>query len=145
MIKRTLFFSNPAYLSTKDEQLVVTFPEEDKMERRVPIEDIGILVLENQQITLSNGLIMKLVQKKAAVISCDKQHLPCSILQPLVGHSEQTERFSKQLNASLPLKKNLWQQTISAKIRNQARHLERRGKNGKKLLRWDNEVKSVLS
>lgn len=142
MIKRTLFFSNPAYLSTKNEQLVVSFPEEEKEEKRVPIEDIGILVLENPQITLTNGLITKLIQNKAAVISCDKQHLPCSMLQPLVGHSEQTERFANQLNASVPLKKNLWQQTITAKINNQATHLFRRGKNHKKLARWANEVKS---
>ncbi|UZH55088.1 type II CRISPR-associated endonuclease Cas1 [Salinimicrobium tongyeongense] len=142
MIKRTLFFSNPAYLSTKNEQLVISFPEGDKEEKRVPIEDIGILVLENPQITLTNGLITKLIQNKAAVVNCDKQHLPCSILQPLVGHTEQTERFTNQLNASLPLKKNLWQQTVSAKISNQANHLFRRGKNHKKLARWATEVKS---
>ena len=142
MIKRTLFFGNPAYLSTKNEQLVVSFPEEDKEEKRVPIEDIGMLVLENPQITLTNGLITKLIQNKAAVVNCDKQHLPCSILQPLVGHTEQTERFRNQLNASLPLKKNLWQQTVSAKISNQAMHLFRRGKEHKKLARWATEVKS---
>ena len=123
MIKRSLFFANPAYLSTKNEQLVVSFPEEGKEDKTVPIEDIGMLVLENPQITLTNGLITKLIQNKAAVVNCDKQHLPCSILQPLVGHTEQTERFSAQLSASLPLKKNLWQQTISAKISNQAQHL----------------------
>ncbi|MGY5846131.1 type II CRISPR-associated endonuclease Cas1 [Salegentibacter sp. HM20] len=142
MIKRTLFFGNPAYLSTKNEQLVINFPEGEKEEKRVPIEDIGMLVLENPQITLTNGLITKLIQNKAAVVNCDKQHLPCSILQPLVGHSEQTERFTAQLNASLPLKKNLWQQTISAKIGNQAQHLFRRNKNHKKLKRWAGEVKS---
>lgn len=142
MIKRTLFFSNPAYLSTKNEQLVVSYPEEEKEEKTVPIEDIGMLVLENPQITLTNGLLTKLIQNKAAVVNCDKQHLPCSILQPLVGHTEQTERFTHQLNASLPLKKNLWQQTVSAKIDNQANHLFRRGKNHKKLARWATQVKS---
>lgn len=142
MIKRTLFFANPAYLSTKNEQLVVSFPEEEKEEKTVPIEDIGMLVLENPQITLTNGLLTKLIQNKAAVVNCDKQHLPCSLLQPLVGHTEQTERFTNQLNASLPLKKNLWQQTVSAKISNQANHLFRRGKNYKKLERWAREVKS---
>ncbi|MBI6115859.1 type II CRISPR-associated endonuclease Cas1 [Salegentibacter maritimus] len=142
MIKRSLFFANPAYLSTKNEQLVVSFPEGEKEDKTVPIEDIGMLVLENPQITLTNGLITKLIQNKAAVVNCDKQHLPCSILQPLVGHTEQTERFSAQLSASLPLKKNLWQQTISAKISNQAQHLFRRGKNHKKLVRWAREVKS---
>lgn len=129
MIKRTLFFANPAYLSTKNEQMVVSFPEEGKKEATVPIEDLGFVVLENQQITITNGLLMKLVQNKTAVITCDQQHLPCSFFQPLVGHTEQTERMRYQLNASLPLKKQLWQQTVTAKIENQAQHLLAQGKN----------------
>ena len=142
MIKRTLFFGNPAYLSTRNEQLVVKFPEDEKQEAIVPIEDLGYIVLEDPQITITNGLLTKLIQNKTAVITCDKQHLPCSILQPLAGHSEQTERIRHQLNASLPLKKNLWQQTVSAKIENQAAHLQHRGKNALKLKRWATEVKS---
>ncbi len=142
MIKRTLFFGNSAYLSTQNEQLVVKFPDEQKPPVTIPIEDLGYVVLENPQITITNGLLTKLVQNKTAVITCDKQHLPCSFLQPLVGHSEQTERIRHQLNASLPLKKNLWQQTVASKIENQASHLQHRGKNSLKLKRWANEVKS---
>lgn len=142
MIKRTLFFGNPAYLSTKNEQLVVNFPEEDKKEATIPNEDLGYVVLEDPQITITNGLMMKLVQNKTAVITCDKQHLPCSFLQPLVGHSEQTERMRFQLNASVPLKKQLWQQTVSAKVDNQANHLLQQGKRALKLKRWAKEVKS---
>ena len=142
MIKRTLFFGNPAYLSTKNEQLVVSYPEEEKEDKTVPIEDIGMLVLENQQITMTNGLMTKLIQNKAAIVNCNQQHLPISLMQPLEGHSEQTERIGNQLNASVPLKKNLWQQTVSAKIGNQAMHLFQRGKNHKKLARWAGEVKS---
>ncbi|MCL6220099.1 type II CRISPR-associated endonuclease Cas1 [Zunongwangia pacifica] len=142
MIKRTLFFGSPTYLSTKNEQLVVNFPEEEKEEKTIPIEDLGFVVLENPQITLTNGLLMKLVQNKTAVITCDKQHLPCSLLQPLVGHTEQTVRYRHQLDASIPLKKNLWQQTVTAKISNQAAHLKLLGKYSLKLERWSNEVKS---
>lgn len=142
MIKRTLFFGNPAYLSTKNEQLVVNFPEEEKQEATIPIEDLGYIVLEDPQITITNGLLMKLVQNKTAVVTCDKQHLPCSFLQPLVGHSEQTERIRHQLDASIPLKKQLWQQTVRAKIENQAAHLQQQGKNALKLKRWASEVKS---
>ncbi|MAU15383.1 MAG: subtype II CRISPR-associated endonuclease Cas1 [Muricauda sp.] len=142
MIKRTLFFGNPAYLSTRNEQLVVRYPEEGVPEKTVAIEDLGYVVLEDPQITLTNGLLMKLVQNKTAVITCDKQHLPCSFLQPLVGHTEQTERMRHQLNASLPLKKQLWQQTVMAKIENQALHLLARQKKALKLKRWAKEVKS---
>lgn len=142
MIKRTLFFGNPAYLSTRNEQLVVNFPAEEKEEVFVPIEDLGFVVLENPQITITNGLLTKLIQNKTAVITCNKQHLPCSFLQPLVGHSEQTERIRHQLNASIPLKKNLWQQTVVVKIENQAAHLASTGKNALKLNQWASEVKS---
>ncbi|MEW4924688.1 type II CRISPR-associated endonuclease Cas1 [Algibacter sp. 2305UL17-15] len=142
MIKRTLFFGNPAYLSTKNQQLVVTFPEADKKEAKIPIEDLGYIVLEDPQITITNGLLMKLVENKTAVITCNKQHLPCSFLQPLIGHSEQTERIRHQLNASTPLKKNIWQQTISVKIYNQARFMDKRDIPTRKMYKWVNEVKS---
>jgi len=74
MIKRTLFFGNPAYLSTKNEQMLIAFPEVDKPSRTVPIEDLGMIVLENQQITVTNGLLAKLTEKKIAVITCNSQH-----------------------------------------------------------------------
>lgn len=127
MIKRTLFFGNPAYLSTKNEQLVVTFPDKETVPRTIPIEDIGVVVLENQQITITNGVLDKLVNNKVAIISCNGQHLPVGLLLPLNGHTEQTERIRDQIQASLPLKKNLWQQTIGAKIRNQAALLAEKG------------------
>lgn len=142
MIKRTLFFANPAYLSTKNEQLVVNFPEDEKELVTIPIEDLGFVVLENSQITITNGLLTKLVQNKTTVITCDKNHLPVALLQPLVGHSEQTERYRHQLHASQPLKKNLWQQTVTAKIENQEANLRGIGKNALKLKRWAAEVKS---
>jgi CRISP-associated protein Cas1 len=135
MIKRTLFFENPAYLSTKNEQLVVNYPDEEKSERTVPIEDIGLIVLEHQQITITNGLLQKLSDNKTAIITCNQQHLPCSLMLPLHGHTEMTERLKYQLNASQPLKKNLWAQTITAKIENQASLLAELGKEHQRL-KW---------
>lgn len=142
MVKRTLFIGSPAYLSTKHQNLVISYPDKTKPDVNVPIEDIGYIILENQQITITNGLLGRLVENQTAVITCNKQHMPFSFLQPLVGHSEQTERMRHQLNASNPLKKNLWQQTVTVKIENQAHHLAARGKNNLKLLRWAKQVKS---
>lgn len=140
MIKRTLFFGNPAYLSTKNEQLVVNYPDDDKDERTTPIEDLGYIVLEDPQITITTGLLRKLIDNKTAVITCNSQHLPTGMLQPLQGHSEQTVRYRHQLDASVPLKKNLWKQTVIAKIDNQANHLLRREKNALRLKRYVKEV-----
>jgi len=142
MIKRTLYFANPAYLSTKDEQLVVKYPDAEKSPITVPIEDIGFVVLENAQITISNRLLEKLTLNNAAIIHCSQQHMPIGLLMPLSGHSEQNERVRAQLEASLPLKKNLWQQTVQAKITNQAMLIAERGVEVENMRYWAKEVTS---
>ena len=142
MIKRTLFFGNPAYLSTKNEQIVISYPDKEQETKTVAIEDIGVIVLENQQITITNGLLEKLIHNNVALINCDQYHLPIGLLMPLNGHTEQSERFKNQINASAPLKKNLWQQTISAKIINQAGLLKEKGIPCRKMELWAKEVTS---
>jgi CRISPR-associated protein Cas1 len=142
MIKRTLFFGNSAYLSTKNEQIVITYPNKETETKTVPIEDIGVIVLENQQITITNGLLEKLIHNNVALITCDQQHLPIGLLMPLNGHTEQSERFKHQIDSSEPLKKNLWQQTISSKIRNQAGLLKEKGIPMSKMELWAKEVTS---
>ncbi|WP_158729488.1 type II CRISPR-associated endonuclease Cas1 [Flavobacterium sp. I-STPA6A] len=142
MIKRTLFFGNPAYLSTKNEQIVISYPDKEQETKTVAIEDIGVIVLENQQITITNGLLEKLTNNNVALINCDQYHMPIGLLMPLSGHTEQTERFKNQINASVPLKKNLWQQTISSKISNQAGLLKEKGIPCRKMELWSKEVTS---
>lgn len=142
MIKRTLMFSNPAYLSHSNQQLVISFPDKEKGDRTVPIEDIGVVVLENQQITISHGCIAALVQNNVAVISCDSTHMPTGLILPLDGGQTQSERFRYQINATVPLKKQLWQQTIQQKIHNQARVLEGIGLPADNMHRWSRQVRS---
>ena len=142
MIKRTLFFGNPTYLSTKNEQIVISYPDKEQETKTVAIEDIGVVVLENQQITITNGLLDKLITNNVALINCDQQHMPIGLLMPLNGHTEQSERFKNQINASIPLKKNLWQQTISSKISNQGELLRERGIPMRKMELWAKEVTS---
>lgn len=130
MIKKTLYFGNPAYLSLSNSQLVIQMPEVEKNdtvtvefkkvnERTIPIEDIGIVVLDNKRITITTGVMEALLENNAAVITCDSRSLPTGLLLPLCGNTLQNERFRDQLNASLPLRKQLWQQTIKGKIFNQ--------------------------
>lgn len=142
MIKRSLFFENPAYLSTKDGQLVVTYPQSFIKPITVPIEDIGIVVIESLHVTMSSSLSNQLMQHGVGVFYCDERHMPCGLLLPLEGHTQQTERIRTQLDASLPLKKNLWQQTVSAKIVNQASLLESKDKEVQNMYRWAKEVQS---
>ena len=142
MIKRTLFFGNPSYLSTKNEQILISFPDKNQESITIPIEDVGVLLLENQQITITNGLLEKLMNNKVVVISCDKTHMPSGLMLPINGNTQQAARFAIQIKASVPLKKNLWQQTISAKIHNQGKLLESRNIPCTKMFGWAKDVTS---
>lgn len=149
MIKRTLYFGNPAYLKTNNEQLVITYPIEivagqalPEETKTLPIEDIGVVILDHQQITISQALIAKLLANNVALITCDNSHHPTGLMLNLDGHTLQSARFQAQVDATVPLKKQLWQQTISAKINNQARMLESIDIAAKNLRNWAQEVKS---
>lgn len=143
MIKRTLCFSSPAYLSLKLRQMVYRSPEDESAPRTIPVEDIGIVILDNQQITITQGLMSALLENNCAIVSCDGKHLPTGLFLPLSAHTLQNERFRRQLDASLPLKKQLWQQTIEAKIYNQAVMLELSTKERhNNMYIWSEQVKS---
>ena len=118
MIKRTLYFGNPAYLKTATEQLVVERPGEEK--KTIPIEDIGIIVLDHQQITITQALLAKLLANNVALISCNETHHPVGLLLTLDGHTLKSQKYQAQVDDSVPLKKQLWQQTVECKIANQA-------------------------
>ncbi len=119
MLYRTIYIGNPAYLKLKDEQMEVIDPQTKEQKGRVPVEDLGVLVLDHFQITISHQLIQKLMGNKVAVISCDAHHLPFGLMLPLHGHTEHSDKVKDQLSASEPLKKQLWKQTVEAKIENQ--------------------------
>lgn len=124
MLKRTLFFSNPYHLSTRDKQLLVSDKETKELVSSVPIEDIGYLLIEHPQISVGAALMQRLAEHNVAVIFCDEKHHPCSMLLHLDTHHIQGERFRHQIEASEPLRKQLWAQTVKAKIINQARVIE---------------------
>ncbi len=124
MIKRTILISNPCYLKKKLDQLVVEYANPENQTRSVPIEDVGIVILDHHQITITQALLLALNQHNVALLNCNEQHMPLALMLPLYGHHTYTEKVKVHLQASLPLKKNLWQQTIVSKINNQAACLE---------------------
>lgn len=154
MIKRTLYFGNPAYLSVTNKQLVIRLPEVEKADnvseiikekavRTIPIEDVGVVMLDHKQITVTQALLEALMDNNVAVISCNSSHMPLGLLLPLCANTIPNERFRTQIYCSAPLRKQLWQQTIQAKIRNQAAILKRNTKQPiSNMLRWANDVKS---
>lgn len=141
MIKRTLCFSNPAYLSVKLNQLVISFPEKEE-KKTIPIEDIGVVILDSPQITVTQTVLVKLLENNTAVITCNSSHHPIGLKLCLDGNTLQSERFQKQISASEVLKKNLWQQTIQSKIYNQAMFLQELGIPIRNMLLWSRSVTS---
>ncbi len=137
MIKRTLYFGNPSILSLRNNQMLLRFPElekheeikkmvTDKGELTFPIEDLGYIVLDHPQITITQALLEALVDNNVAVITCDHTHHPTGLLLALHSNTLQTERYHEQLTATEPLKKQLWTQLVQQKITNQASSLKMR-------------------
>ncbi|MGH9948979.1 MAG: type II CRISPR-associated endonuclease Cas1 [Pyrinomonadaceae bacterium] len=141
MIKRTVEISTPGcYVHTKDEQLVI---EKDGFKvGTVPIEDLGVLILDSPQLLITSSVMGKLAEENVSVIFTDAKHLPASLTIPFSAHSIQTKVLNSQIEVSLPVKKRLWSAIISAKIANQARSLELCGKDGTVLKEIANRVKS---
>ena len=140
MLKRTVYFSNPCCLSVRNKQLVIS--REDKDETTIPVEDLGFVVLEDQQISVSMPLLDEMTTNNVAVIFCNDTHMPHSMLFPLEGNHLQSELFRLQASASEPLKKQLWKQTVEAKIINQAHLLSKLGKEHKDIMALSKTVKS---
>lgn len=144
MIKRTLYFGNPCILRKKDNQLVPEFPAESTTpsDISVPIEDLGLVILDNPQIVISNALLMALNENNTALISCNVSHLPYGLMLPMFSHNIFPEKLRDQLKASVPLMKNLWMQTVVAKISNQASLLRSRGIDAARMDYYIRQVKS---
>ena len=149
MIKRTLYFGNPAYLSLSSRQLVIRKSESQKEGAQGEnictraIEDIGVIVIDHPQITLTSALIAALLDNNVALITCDSHHMPTGLLLPLSGNTIQSERFHAQVSASLPLKKQLWQQTVKQKIANQSTILRQLTSAETGCMdKWSNDVRS---
>lgn len=142
MVKRTLSFSRPCSLSLKNCQMVIKMKDVPDFIRTVPVEDIGFVLLENQQISITMPLLNALADNNAAVIVCTDKMMPNAMLLNLDSNSIQGERYRDQVNASEPLKKNIWKQTVEAKIRNQAALLDKLEKDGSQLKPYWQNVKS---
>lgn len=141
MIKQTLMFTSPVSLSLKDKQIVITFKDNKDTVTR-PIEDVGFVVIENPMVSITVPLLNELADNNVAVIFCDKKMMPKTMLMTLDGNTTQQESYKYQLNASLPMKKNVWKQLVECKIKNQSLLLNKVRKDGGVLKPYYLNVKS---
>jgi CRISPR-associated protein Cas1 len=141
MLKRTLFFGNPYHLRSELDQLVLENKSTGEI-RTIPAEDLGFVILEHPQITFSQGAMGLFLKHNVAAVFCDEKFLPQGMLLNLDGNNLQSARFRSQQEATEPLKKQLWKQTIVQKIRNQALLLHRFDKDNESLIYKSKQVKS---
>lgn len=125
MLKQTLVFTNPFRLSLKNSQLVISQKEMPSEIRTLPIEDIGMVIIENQMISISLPLLNELVDAGVAVVFCDRKGLPHAMLQNMDGNNLQGEFLRNQIGIGEVLRKQLWKQIVEAKIKNQSALLEK--------------------
>ena len=141
MIKQTLMFTSPVLLSLKNHQLVIDFKEEKASVTR-PIEEIGFVVIEHPQVSITLPVLNELAENNVSVIFCDEKKMPKTMLMTLEGNSTLQESYKFQIEASTPTKKNIWKQLVESKIRNQAVLLNKVGKQGDVLKPFYMNVKS---
>ena len=142
MLKRTLVFTNPLHLSLRNRQLVIACKEDPDTTTTVPIEDIGVVVVENQQICMTLPLMNALTAADVQVVFCNSQGMPSSMLLGFEGHNLQGETLRNQMSCGEVLKKQLWKQIVEAKIRNQSQLLDKVGQDGSCLRPYYTNVKS---
>lgn len=143
MLKRALFFSTPYCLSLRDGQMIIHTREAPDQRKSIPIKDIGFVVLENQQVSITLPLLNALSDNNVAVIFCGENRMPNAMLMNLDSNRTQGESYRDQIEASEPLKKGLWKQIVEAKVRNQAALLRKLGRDGDKLKPYYMNVKSA--
>lgn len=141
MVKRTLYFTTPCQLSLKDCQLIVDNHSTGE-QKKVPIEDIGYVIIENPTVSITIPTLNALSENNCAVVFCNNKHMPASMLLNLDSNSTQAESYKLQIEAGIPLKKNLWKQIVEAKIKNQANLLNELGKEGNILMPYYSNVLS---
>jgi len=122
MIKKTLLLEKKATITCKLNQLKIKTIDR---EASIPIEDIGFILIEHPETYISIPSLNNLAENNSSVIFCNSKHLPHAMLLNLDSHHIQQEIFRNQISASEPLKKQLWQQTIIQKIKNQGLLLEK--------------------
>ena len=116
MAFRNIIIENPARISVKNEQLVISTGSDHSLSP----EDISSILIESRQSTITTAALSLLGQRGCAVFICDEKHMPCAVLNSYCQHSRQLSILESQLNSGEVLKKRMWQRVVTAKINNQS-------------------------
>lgn len=142
MLKRTLVFSSPMILSLKNQQLVLAYKDSPDEKQTVPVEDVGVVLLEHQQTSVTLPLLNALAENEVQVVICNSKGMPSAMVQSMNSNNLQGETLRNQMACGEVLKKQLWKQVVEAKIRNQSSLLDSVGENGNVLKPFYTNVRS---
>lgn len=116
---RNIFIANPAKLSVQRNQLVI----QQEQQFTVPLEDISSILIESRQVTLTAAALSAIAEAGVTAFLCDERHLPSAVVLPTNQYCRQRKLLLAQVTLPKPLQKQLWQQIVRQKIRNQAQCL----------------------
>ena len=119
---RSVIIYNGERLTVSDDWLVVSYDDGEK--KRIPMEDLYCIVIDNRNLTLTVPVITALAKHKVHLILSDERHLPVAQIYPLNTNYHCYRILKKQLAASDDFRGLLWQRIIRSKILNQATCLE---------------------
>jgi CRISPR-associated protein Cas1 len=141
MIKRIIDISEAAYVRLKHQQLVIE--KQSEIVGQVPIEDLGVLILQHPAIVLTQQLIVACQKNKVVIVFCDEKHLPYSLILPIgEGHTLHNKILKQQIAISEPTRKRLWQQIVQHKIKEQEQTLVMLNKESTRLNYLTTQVKT---
>ncbi len=116
---RVVVVSSRAKLELKLGYLVVRGTEV----RRVLLDEISVLLIENTGCVISVALMEALWEHKIDVVFCDSHHFPSALLVSLNGNYETSARLSVQMAWTKEAKEAVWSAIIKEKINKQAHAL----------------------
>lgn len=91
---------------------------------RVHIGEIGLLMIESTMTSCTTVLLAELVKNKINVIFCDEKHNPISQLVSLYGSHDTSAKIRKQIQFAEDIKKQVWTEIVTEKIKQQKNVLE---------------------
>ena len=120
---RTVVIASRAKLDYQMGYLVVRSEET----RRVFLDEVALLLLENTAVSVTGVLLSELVRRKIRVILCDEKRDPAAELCPYFGSHDSARRLRRQLAWTEEACAAVWAAIVAEKIRNQAQALQRAG------------------
>jgi CRISPR-associated endonuclease Cas1 subtype II len=95
---------------------------------KVFLDDIDMILIENQSVSLTVALMTELMRKKIKVVFCDEKRNPNAEVIPYYGSSDSSRKLKTQIGWATGIKEEIWTKIVKEKINNQRIFLQELGK-----------------